>query len=540
MKQVPARRKLRAQRTGVSAIRAIAPQPRDVWWWSGLAILIGAALLRLLFLTEKPLHHDEGVNGVFLVTLFRTGFYHYDPANYHGPSLYYLAVIPTAINNVLHWGHGLSTFVIRFVTAVFGVGVVWLILCLRRWLGAAGSLAAAALAAVSPGFVFFSRYFIHEILFVFFTLGILVAWLYYRESGQQRYLMLASTSAALLFTTKETWIITTAVWLIAIPCTIFYLRLRGQATDALATRPAAVEMAENRKAWMWAALLFVAISVLLYTSFFTNPRGILDAFRTFTYWTKTGEHGIYNREWSTYFQWMWQEESPILLLGGAGTLLALARPRGRLLVFCAFWAIGIFAAYSLVPYKTPWLVLSLILPLVLMAGYLIEEGFRAGAHGGFGFVLGFFSFVAAAAGVVFSLYQAIDVSFIHYDDDSYAYVYAHTNRDFLGLVNEIESIAAANPAKKEIGITVVSPEHWPLPWYLRDYPNVGYCGKIPDTKEGYCGKTLESPEPILIALLSQVPEVERLFGGKYRRFSTHELRPGNTLVMFVRNDVRPH
>ncbi|HET9839132.1 MAG TPA: flippase activity-associated protein Agl23 [Candidatus Angelobacter sp.] len=531
MKQVSAKgrqRKARIDRSEIAPSRALVQQPRDAWWWSGLAILIGAALLRLLFLTEKPLHHDEGVNGVFLATLFRTGFYHYDPANYHGPSLYYLAVIPTAINNVFHWGHGLSTFVIRLVTAAFGIGVAWLFLCLRRWLGRAGSLAAAALAAVSPGFVFFSRYFIHEILFVFFTLGIIVAWLLYRETGRQRYLMLASASAAMLFTTKETWIITTAVWLIAIPCTILYLRLRRRAPGA--ERQDAIPAAGNgRKQWLWAGLLFVAIGVLLYTSFFTNPRGILDAFRTFTYWFKTGEHGIYNREWSTYFQWMWQVESPILLLGGAGTLLALARARSRLPVFCAFWAIGIFAAYSLVPYKTPWLILSLILPLTLMAGYLIEDVFRAGARGGLTFVLGLLVFLAMTVGVLFSFYQAVDLSFVHYDanNESYPYVYAHTDRDFLRLVNEIETIAADHPAKNKIGITVMSPEHWPLPWYLRDYPNVGYWGKIVDTSE-----------PLVIALEPQAPEVERRLGKNYRRLSTHELRPGNKLVMFVRNDLR--
>src|SRR5215475_10285592 len=211
--------------------------PRDAWWWSGLSILLAAALLRLLFLTEKPLHHDEGVNGVFLVALFRTGYYHYDPANYHGPTLYYLAVIPTAINNVLHWGHGLSTFGIRLVTAAFGVGVAWLMLCLRRWMGDAGSLAAAVFAAASPGFVFFSRYFIHEILFVFFTLGVLVAWLWYRETGRQRYLMLASASAAMMFATKETWLITAAVWLIAIPCTVIWTRLLKPLDDP-AKKPA--------------------------------------------------------------------------------------------------------------------------------------------------------------------------------------------------------------------------------------------------------------------------------------------------------------
>ena len=108
------------------------------------------------------------------------------------------------------------------------------------------------------------------------------------------------------------------------------------------------------------------------------------------------------------------------------------------------------------------------------------------------------------------------------------YVYAHTKRDFLSLVSEIESIAAANPAKKEIGISVVSPEHWPLPWYLREYTHVGYWGHV-----------VQTSEPIVIALKSQVPQVEQQLGGKYRLFSTHELRPGNILVMFVRNDVQP-
>jgi predicted membrane-bound mannosyltransferase len=139
----------------------------------------------------------------------------------------------------------------------------------------------------------------------------------------------------------------------------------------------------------------------------------------------------------------------------------------------------------------------------------------------------------AGVAILFSLYQAVDISFLNFDNDGscgsvpcYPYVYAHTNRDFLGLVNEIESIAAANPAKKEIGITVMSPEHWPLPWYLREYTHVGYWGRIVDTSE-----------PIVIALKPQSAQVAQQLAGKYHLFSTHELRPGNTLVMFVRNDI---
>ena len=522
-------RKARTSRAEITNTEG-ASASRDFWWWSSLGMLAVAALLRVVLLTQKPLHHDEGVNGLFLATLFRTGFYHYDPSNYHGPSLYYLAVIPTAINNIFHWGHGLSTFAIRLVTASFGVGVVWLMLCLRRFFGPAAALAAAAFATISPGFVFFSRYFIHEILFVFFSLGTIVAWLWYRSTGKPRYLMLASASAALLFTTKETWIITAAVWLIAIPCTIGYLRLRKRSYEVPPWLPEPVAgsaLGSARNLYLLAAAIFAAISILLYSSFFTNPHGILDSVLTFTYWTKTGQHGIYNKDWTTYFAWLWQEEAPILVLGATGTLVALVRARSYLMVFCAFWSLGIFAAYSLVPYKTPWLALSIILPLVIMAGYVIGEAYQPGLRA--------FTAVIAGAAILFSLYQAIDVSFVNYDNDSscgeiqcYPYSYAHTNRDFLALVNEIEAIAAANPAKKNIGITVDSPEHWPLPWYLREYPNAGYPGHIVDTSE-----------PIVIAHQSQVPEVTRRLGAKYRLFSTHVLRPGNTLAMFVRNDVHP-
>jgi len=48
-----------------------------------------------------PLHHDEGVNGNFLVRLVREGAYNYDPANYHGPTLYYFA----AVMPIYRWSH---------------------------------------------------------------------------------------------------------------------------------------------------------------------------------------------------------------------------------------------------------------------------------------------------------------------------------------------------------------------------------------------------------------------------------------------------
>src|SRR5215813_15457213 len=167
------------------------------WWWTALIIMLVAAALRLYALELKPMHHDEGVNGFFLTNLVRSGLYKYDPSNYHGPTLYYLTLPSIVV-------FGLSTFAVRFVTAFFGIATVALMLSLRRHLGTIGALAAAALLDVSPGMVFYSRYFIHEQLFVFFTLGIVVAVLYFFEKRRTFYLMLAFASAALLFATKET------------------------------------------------------------------------------------------------------------------------------------------------------------------------------------------------------------------------------------------------------------------------------------------------------------------------------------------------
>src|SRR5207302_8045313 len=108
---------------------------------SGAVILVVAAFLRLYDLNLVPLHHDEGVNGSFLMKLVHDGIYKYDPQNYHGPTLYYFAAVIPWILRLLFGisfadTYGLSVFSIRFVTAAFGVATIWLVLTLRRRIGA--------------------------------------------------------------------------------------------------------------------------------------------------------------------------------------------------------------------------------------------------------------------------------------------------------------------------------------------------------------------------------------------------------------------
>ncbi|MCA1640130.1 MAG: glycosyltransferase family 39 protein, partial [Acidobacteria bacterium] len=163
----------------------------SLWLVACFLITTIAAFLRFFWLELKPLHHDEGVNGFFLTTLFREGIYKYDPSNYHGPTLYYIALAFTK-------SFGLDTIPIRLSVAIFGVLTVVLAFFLKRYIGKIGSLAAALFLALSPGMVYISRYFIHEILFVFLSLGIVLSVLYFIEKRKAGAFSVATMTLLLL------------------------------------------------------------------------------------------------------------------------------------------------------------------------------------------------------------------------------------------------------------------------------------------------------------------------------------------------------
>jgi uncharacterized protein (TIGR03663 family) len=562
------------------------------WFLLAVAILLVAAILRLYDLDLVPLHHDEGVNGNFLVRLVREGYYHYDPANYHGPTLYYFAAVfpwilrlfigPNAQNN-----YGLTTVAIRCIPALFGIATIGLVFTLRRNLGAIATLAAAFLLAISPGAVYLSRYFIHETLFVFFTLGIVVAIVKYSEDPHPVYLVLAALSAALMFATKETAMISAAVLLIALVVTQVYRsfwrsprgakkKKRSRASSGYGDDYRTfVERAGGRTwlaVWLGSAfVIFIGVNVLFYSSFFTNyPQGVYDSLKTFQFWTRTGKEA-HVHPFATYFWWLLQQESPLLVLGALGATLAVLKPLRSFALFSALWAFGLIAAYSLIAYKTPWLALNFILPLALSSGVAVEWLYEelgqweiskrlrwATIAGVLLVAIGPLPGMARIRdqvvspnpwpGLVTALsqsemhwktfvpgYQTIDLNFINYDNDDryYVYVYAHTRRETLKMLDEINKLVERTHQGTDTGMTIVSPDYWPLPWYLRDYKRVGYHGHM-----------TPSNEPIIVAKSDQAAEVQATFGDRYQQiqsgFNTagsFPLRPGVDLLLYTRREL---
>jgi uncharacterized protein (TIGR03663 family) len=514
--------------------------PERAWGYASLAVLLLAAALRLYAPEMKPLHHDEGVNGFFLTNLLRQGHYAYDPANYHGPTLYYLTLPFVAVA-------GLKTFVIRLVPALFGVGVVGLLLGLRRWVGATAALAAALLVAVSPACVFYSRYFIHEMPFVFFTLGLVVAALRFRETGEARHLLLASASAAMMFATKETAFISVGVIVLAWLTALVWELLKGGGGRWRETPGGFAKLREGGQApaaVAGAAALFVFIWVAFYSSFFSNAKGVFwDSFKAFEIWKQTGMSEFHGKPAYTYVKWLLEEDAPVLVLASLGALVALfERVRNRFALFAAAWGFGLLAAYSLISYKTPWLVLNFLVPMAVAGGYAVQAfgvwvarqwhqlRLRERTWQAVVALAANVALAAVAAGV--SLYQTYVINFVEYDNDRYPYVYSQTQRGFLDLVGEIERMGA-RAGTKEPGFATASPDYWPLPWYVRDNSHAGF--------EGHLSSYYDPKSTLaVIGREDQVPQLQPVVGGTYARVGgIYPLRPGVNLVLYERRDLAP-
>lgn len=552
----------------VSANDALTVKPGEpfviserVWLIAAAAILLVAACLRLYALELKPFHHDEGVNGFFLTNLVRNGVYRYDPSNYHGPTLYYFALVPANLLEKV-FKTGMTTFSVRLIPALFGLATVWLALCLRRYIGTFGTLVAAALIAVSPGAVYQSRYFIHEMIFVFFTFGIVVALIRFYETREALYAMLAFASAALLFATKETAFISVGVlglaalvgWVLVKDARRVAARnnarlaskkARGKIASAAAPEVGPTTIREHierlgggrRLAILSLAgsALFLFLCVLFYSSFFKYREGVAGAIESLKIWTKTGTSDFHSKPFETYLIWLWQMEAPILMLALCGACCAVFERRKKFFpIFVSAWAFGMLAAYSLVPYKTPWLSLSFVVPLAIAGGYGMQVLMRWTSSRWVRAEMKLMrhapALALAALAVGIGLTQAIILNFYQYDNDQYIYVYSHTKRDLLRLVNIAERAAYEAGTGKATPIAIVTPEsdYWPLPWYLRDYKSIGYQTQIGDLKE-----------PIIIARRDLEEKLKTAAGNSYQRIGdVYPLRPGVDLVLYVRSDIR--
>ncbi|MCZ7641056.1 MAG: hypothetical protein M5U12_36380 [Verrucomicrobia bacterium] len=112
---------------------------------------------------------------------------------------------------------------------------------------------------------------------------------------------------------------------------------------------------------------------------------------------------------------------------------------------------ALLAGYSVISYKTPWCVLGFLHGLILLAGVGAAALFRW-IRPTWGIVL---VFLVVVAGTVQLGSQAWRASRTMATDQRNPYVYAHTSRDFMRLVNRVLGIAAVEPQPTRLGINVM-------------------------------------------------------------------------------------
>jgi predicted membrane-bound mannosyltransferase len=280
--------------------------------------------------------------------------------------------------------------------------------------------------------------------------------------------------------------------------------------------------------------------VLFFTTVFSNPMGLVDSVRAYLPWAEKGVEGGTGHEkpW-TYFPELLQafEATTVLCALGGGVLAFRRResadpidqidPIGektRFGRFCAVWAASQVVAYSLIPYKTPWLMINMVVPAALTAAVLFREvaarPLSIAARAALTAVL--------AAGLGWSAWRAADLSFRRYDDPSLGLVYSDTNRQVWDLLAFVRAAARRAPHPADVSLAAFFSGRWPLPWYLRDFTHSQWDRQVEKLPT----------EDIILADPQQEASLQPLVARGYRR-RQFLLRQGVFVAVWVRPGLWP-
>lgn len=466
-----------------------------------LAIVILAALLRLLFLDLKAPHFDEGVNGWFADQLRETGTFVYTPDNFHGPWHFYTVFVGQELL-------GRNLWALRLPAVAASVLTVSVFFMFGRWFGRNTARWAAAAYAVSPAAVFYGRYSIHEPWFALFTMifvwGVIALWLDRDLSG----LWAAVLGFTGMILNKETYLIHAGSLGLAAVVFAGWCRISP-------LHPPTIRAARRgwsaRDAWT-SGLVALLLLVFFYSGNFFHPAGLAGPFEAWFAWAQTGTAGHGHEkeafELVPFINYYWiallaRYEWPALL--GLAWSVRYAWPAPAAPRLLSIYAAGVLVAYSIIPYKTPWCMASIIWPWFLFFGLLMVT-----IRAGWGKILGTLL-------LIISLGLTIRLNFYEYESDAEPYVYVQTYRSVDTLTGPLCELADNDPRWAHTPGAIYLESYYPLPWMLGDFTRIGYHGgKVPATLPRAEFHVIET---------AKADDLRRLLGDNYkeRRF---KLRSG--------------
>ncbi len=509
--------------------------------WHLVVVLLAGLLLAVFLdfelssLSVRPMHADEAVHAVKFNTLYQGGGYRYDPGDYHGPTLYYLAWPIVRGCGVERFGQ-MEAWMLRLVPLLGLLGCVGMVAALGRFAGRSPPLAAMALVVLHPAAAFYATSFIQETLLVLLTLATILSARCYLRRRRAGWALCVGACAGLMLATKETAVIHLAAMAAAGAVVLW---ARGHGSPGRPWRP-------RWGLWSGAALVGLVLWQSLITAGFTHLPAAGDSFRTF--WLQIGRAagGDHRHLWPLHYfglllghggLWRALPNAILLICAIVGGVVAWLLPpgwKGRgLLRFLALYTLLVMAVYSLLPYKTPWLVLTWLVPMFLLfdIGSSVALGFlRLKAR--WALPVGFLLIAAVFPLLGRNRWQ----DGRSYDDPACPWAYAPTHRSLAALSGRVEQIATAWPSELPVVVIAPADDYWPLPWQLRRLQHVGYFDHVPD---GLAGPVIlvheDLAEQVAAELYSHRPGQNPLYVRLVDRRIW--LRPGVEMIGLVRKSV---
>lgn len=430
--------------------RPLFGSKRITWWTVAyVAVMVFVVLTRLWDLSSRGYSHDESIHAWEAWKLVTGQGYQHNPV-YHGPFLYHFTAFIYAL-----FGH--SDYTARLGTSLLGIAIVAMPLFFQRWLGKRGAFFAMLLMAISPIVMTRSRFIRHDQGAVLFNLVLALGMLRYLEDRRKRDLLLVAAAYALGFAAKETTFITYAIFgIFVFGCYVRdLLRDRGEtsrslwrylrhanltdrasfdllmvmgtlllpwaspfAIKALGFDPVdysasgiissgiilgvvlaasvAIGMLWNRKLWLQCAGIFWAITIVFYTTVFTNGQGLATGVvGSLGYWLSQHGEARGGQPWFYYIvQLGLYEFLPVALAAAGAGIYALrgeATPafldgeressdaetvpkrRAPFAALSVLWAWAALVIYSWAGEKMPWLTMHIAVPMQLLAGWALAR-----------------------------------------------------------------------------------------------------------------------------------------------------------------------
>jgi uncharacterized protein (TIGR03663 family) len=391
-------------------------------------------------------------------------------------------------------------------------------------------VAAGIFMAVSPPAVYYSRYFIQETLLVTFTLATVLSVRAWWHTNATRWALAAGACAGLMQATKASAPLFLGAALLALLAARLLARSQAQPNSRSREREPVTNPGAPARPRAWLKHGTVALlgafgtAALLYSSFGTNPRGLIDAVdvyaQAFTRFGADAPPTGHEKPWWYYLRiFGWYREGGLVwhqvgfsTLALAGLIVAFVR-RERFLLAVAFYTMAIVGAFSLFAYKTPWHTVHFVPGMALLAAGALMAIARLRT--------GRLVSVAFALIVTATLYQQTGrAAFLRPGDQRNPYAYVHSSFDVVKYRALAEDAVNRFP---DLPVRVISEEYWPLPWYLRGIPHVGFYSTPPDDCDG----------ALVIVSAGQADAVRPRLRGNYRE-SFLGLRPGFACILFTR------